>query len=112
MSITATHHNATMASVTLGANVLGGADAVEFSGVVRELGENGVAKLVIDMSAVQVMNSSGLGMLVASLSTMRKYGGTVLFSDVPQNVQALLKMTHLDSVFKMYSTIQEALDSQ
>ncbi|MFN8368372.1 MAG: STAS domain-containing protein [Candidatus Kapaibacterium sp.] len=106
------HQNAKAASIQLGTNVLGGADAVEFSTLVRELGEKGVTTLVIDMSNVQIMNSSGLGMLVASLSTMRKFGGTVKFAAVPEKVQTLLTMTHLNSVFQMYPTTQEALDSQ
>lgn len=108
----AIHHSPSTTSLSLYPNVLGGADAVEFSTLVHELGEKGVTNLIVDMSAVQVMNSSGLGMLVASLSTMRKFGGIVKFVAVPDKVNALLKMTHLDTVFEIYPTTQDALHSQ
>ena len=91
-------------SISLPTNVLGGVEAVEFSNKVRTAAESGVKKLVVDMSNVEVMNSSGLGMLVAALSTMRKFGGAITFVSVPDKVMTLLKMTHLDSVFDISSS--------
>ncbi len=85
--------------ITLPAKVLGGSDAVNFSEHIRELVSKGTSKVTVDLSAVELMNSSGLGMLVAGHSTMKRAGGTLAFTHVPENVKGLLRMTHLDSVF-------------
>lgn len=109
--MTITHNTDTIATVALSANVLGGADAVGLSNDLHALCDKGVKTVVMDMSAVQIMNSSGLGMLVAALSTMRKFGGTVKFAAVPDKVMALLTMTHLHSVFELYPTTDDAIAS-
>ena len=85
--------------IRLSARVLGGSDAVNFAERIRTLLADGVQKVVVDLSAVEIMNSSGLGMLVAGHSTMKRAGGTLAFYHVPDSVQNLLRMTHLDSVF-------------
>lgn len=107
--MTITPHNETAVVVALNNNVLGGAEAVEFSSTVHSLCDKGVRLVVIDLAAVQIMNSSGLGMLVGALTTVRKFGGTIRFANVPDKVQTLLTMTHLDSVFAVYSSTTEAL---
>ncbi len=98
-------------TIVLKEQVLGGTEAMAFSAQLRELAVNGVGCVIIDMSRVEIMNSSGLGMLVSGLSTMRKFGGVIKFASVPENVQHLLKMTHLDSVFESYPTPDEAKQS-
>ncbi|MBL7997909.1 MAG: STAS domain-containing protein [Candidatus Kapabacteria bacterium] len=110
--MTITQHTADTVSVALAENVLGGADAAEFSKHIQSLAEQGVRRVLVDMSAVRVMNSSGLGMLVAAHSTLRKFGGAVDFAAVPEKVTSLLAMTHLNTVFKSYASVDEALVQQ
>ncbi|MES2765827.1 MAG: STAS domain-containing protein [Bacteroidota bacterium] len=98
-------------TIVLKEQVLGGTEAMAFSAQLRELADKGVRCVIIDMSRVDIMNSSGLGMLVSGLSTMRKFGGVIKFASVPEKVQHLLKMTHLDSVFESYPTSDEAKKS-
>lgn len=98
-------------TLVLKEQVLGGTEAMAFSAQLRELADKGVRCVIIDMSHVQIMNSSGLGMLVSGLSTMRKFGGVIKFAAVPDKVRQLLKMTHLDSVFESYETPDEARKS-
>lgn len=98
-------------TIVLKEQVLGGTEAMAFTSQLREIADRGILCVVIDMSQVEIMNSSGLGMLVSGLSTMRKFGGVIKFAAVPQKVQHLLKMTHLDSVFETYATPEEAAAS-
>lgn len=103
-------YSPTQAIITLESQVLGGVQASEFSTQIQTLAEDNVSLVVVDMSGVQVMNSSGLGMLVAAQSAMRRFsGGVVVFANVPDKVKALLKMTHLDKVFSIYDSIDGAL---
>lgn len=111
MDNSAIHPDKSTEVLVLKEQVLGGTEAMAFSSQLREMADRGVRCVIIDMSRVEIMNSSGLGMLVSGLSTMRKFGGVIKFASVPDKVKQLLKMTHLDSVFESYSTPDEALKS-
>jgi anti-sigma B factor antagonist len=76
----------------------------------RILGElpEGSARLAIDLSRVDFMDSSGLGAVVSVLKTVRPQGEMVLFGVQP-GVLEILKLTHLDSVFTCEPDEESAL---
>jgi anti-anti-sigma factor len=57
------------------------------------------------------MNSSGLGMLVGALATVRKHNARLFLACVPDHVMSLLTMTQLISVFDLQPTVDEALQA-
>lgn len=89
------------ALVEMPANVLGGADAFTFTSRIAELCAGDTSVVTLDLSRVEVMNSSGLGMLVSALSALRKAGKQLRLLGVPPKVMKLLEMTHLDEVFQI-----------
>ncbi len=97
------------AVVLLSGNVLGGAEAVEFSRAIAGLLRDGVTRVIADLSDVPLMNSSGLGMLVAASSSMRSAGGVLAVSGANEKIQGLFKMTRIDSVLAHYPTRDEAM---
>jgi anti-sigma B factor antagonist len=90
--------------ITLSGHITGGPQAVEFSTQLTKLVASGTKHIIADLSGVILINSSGLGMLVGGLTTMRKNGGTMRFAAIPTNVMTLLEMTRLNTVFEMYET--------
>ncbi len=76
-----------------------GADlADEFrSRVAAELPEEGGC-VAIDLTKVDFMDSSGLGVLVSLLKKVRPEGNLVLYGLRP-SVAEILRLTHLDAVF-------------
>lgn len=99
------------AIIPLRSRVIGGADALEFSSELRKFSEQNIQHVIVDMSAVELINSSGLGMLVSGLSIMRKIGGTLVLAEVPEKVKGLLEMTHLNTVLQSFPTIKQAEES-
>ena len=99
-----------IASIELNEQVLGGNDALEFSATLYELFDNKLSCIIIDLSKVQVMNSSGLGMMVSGLSSLRKNNIQMALVSVPPKVMSLLEMTHLDKVFQIYKNLQEVYE--
>ncbi len=91
--------------------VLGGSEALELSSLLREACAEPAAKIVLDLSRVVRMNSSGLGMLVGALATVRKHNAKLILAAVPENVTSLLTMTQLISVFEIQPTVAEALQA-
>jgi anti-sigma B factor antagonist len=91
--------------------VLGGPEAVELASVVREAAAAGTTTMVLDLSGVTMMNSSGLGMLVATLTSASKNGVALILAAVPEKVAALLAMTQLTQVFDIRDTVDNAVSS-
>ena len=100
--------NPKVAIIQLKEQVLGGNDAMYFSSKLEEIATKGVNFVIADLSAVSLMNSSGLGMMVAGLSTLRKYKINFVLASVPDKVNSLLEMTHLNKVFKIYVSVDAA----
>lgn len=100
-----------IAVMALSSQVLGGNDALMFAKKLEEINSKPDIKfLIVDLQKVEVMNSSGLGMLVSGLSSMRTHNRLMVLSGAPEKVMNLLKMTHLDQVFELYPTLDKALD--
>ena len=97
------------ALVKLGSQVLGGTDALNFTGTLNEVSKTPVKTVVVDCSSVEVMNSSGLGMLVSGLTTLKKYNIAMSLISLPRKVEDLMKMTRLDSIFKIYPDINSVV---
>lgn len=98
-----------IAIIELGKFVLGGNEALDFVTKLEEFSKNNVRNVIVDLSVVELMNSSGLGMLVSGLRNLRKNDSKMILSGVPQKVNNLLKMTHLDEVFDSYPSIDSAI---
>jgi anti-sigma B factor antagonist len=57
------------------------------------------------------MNSSGLGALMAALTTLRNAGGDLKLANVTKKIESLLLITKLITVFETYETADRAVAS-
>ncbi|RMF36037.1 MAG: anti-sigma factor antagonist [Chlorobiota bacterium] len=89
--------------------LLGGDQAIEITDHVRQLVASGIEHVIFDCSAVELINSSGLGILVAALATLRTRGGRCTLVAVPDKMQSLLEVTHLGSIFTLADSVAAAL---
>lgn len=92
-------------------NVMGGPDAVNLNEKLHELIEDDKKNVVVDLGKVKFMNSSGLGMLIGGLTTMRKAGGDLRIANAAEKIESLLMVTKLITVFKHYKSLDEAIAS-
>ena len=96
---------------SLKGNIMGGPDAEKFREELHSLIESGKTEVIIDLGKVKFMNSSGLGILIGGLSTMRNAGGDLRICQADKKIESLLMVTQLISVFKHYRTLKEAVAS-
>lgn len=68
----------------------------------------GHTHFVIDMSGVDVVDSSGLGVLVRCYRDARSRGGEVALQKVREPVERILEFTRLDSIFRILPLATEA----
>lgn len=97
--------------IELKGNVMGGPDAVSLNEQLHELIEKEQTNIVVNLSKVKFMNSSGLGMLIGGLTTMRKAGGDLRIANATDKIESLLVITKLITVFKHFKSLDEAVES-
>jgi anti-sigma B factor antagonist len=68
-------------------------------------------KVVVDLSDVRFVNSSGLGTLIKGLSKFRSAHGNLKLAQASEPVIRILQMTKLDGVFEQYQTVEQAVAS-
>ena len=55
--------------------------------------------LVVDLSGVTFIDSSGLAALIHGMQEMKKYGGKLTLSGISSNLRTIFEMARLDQVF-------------
>ncbi len=95
----------------LSGKIMGGPDAVTLNEKLHELIESGNTNVVADLGNVNWMNSSGLGILIGGLTTMRNNNGDLKLANITDRIQSLLMITKLLSVFESFDTIEKAVES-
>jgi anti-sigma B factor antagonist len=76
---------------------------------IHELIEQKRNLIVLDLSKVSWIDSTGLGELIASLSSTKKHDGNLVLSNIQAPVQSLLKMTNLTQIFDIYEDVETAV---
>jgi anti-sigma B factor antagonist len=97
--------------LTFEGELMGGEESKVFQDRLYKSIEEGIISIVIDMAGVKWMNSSGLGMLMSGLTTLRSSDGDLKLANVSERVERPIKVTKLDKVLKMYASVDQAIDS-
>ena len=79
----------------------------EFKHQLAELIHAGNQRLVVDLSEVEFIDSSGLGAIVSSLKLLGGEGDLVI-SGARDTVTSMFKLTRMDKVFQMFSGREQA----
>ncbi len=95
----------------LSGKIMGGPDATLLNDKLHEYIEAGRTKIIADLRKVNWMNSSGLGILIGGLTTMRNNGGDLKLVNIPDRIQSLLMITKLLTVFESYASVDQAVES-
>ncbi|WP_250445226.1 STAS domain-containing protein [Actinotalea sp. C106] len=68
--------------------------------------------LVVDLTAVKFMDSTGLGVLVGALKKVRTLGGDLRLVIDQEKILKVFRITALTQVFTIHASIDEALAEQ
>jgi anti-sigma B factor antagonist len=100
-----------VAVLTPKGKLMGGPETVSVHDRIKELVSTDAKKVIIDLSKVKWMNSSGLGALMGAMTTVRNADGDLRLASVTDKVQSLLMITKLITIFETYESVDEAVDS-
>lgn len=70
--------------------------------------DGGRPRIVVDMSRVQFMDSSGLGALIACLKSARQASGDLRIVSPSAQVQMVLSLSNVDQVLPAHASVEEA----
>ena len=97
--------------LNLDGKLMGGPFGEEMNKTLHKLIDEGKKRVVIDLSKVGFVNSSGLGILISGLTTMRNGGGDLKLAGITSKIGGLLSITKLNQIFEQYSDAESALKS-
>jgi anti-sigma B factor antagonist len=65
--------------------------------------------IVLDLTDVTYVDSSGLAVLIQCMQDVREYGGMFALVGLQENVRPIFEIARLDQVFQIFSTVDDAL---
>jgi len=73
----------------------------------KSLLDEGARALTIDLTGVQMVDSVGLGVFIATHNTLHQQGGRLIVSNASNDIVTLLKTMRLDQHFKVLAAAKE-----
>ena len=89
----------------------GGPENMELIDIVTDLTKQNKLDLLINLSSVKWISSTGLGILVSARSRYAKEGGTMKLCHPNDRVLGILQVTRLNMIFDVFPNEDEALRS-
>jgi anti-sigma B factor antagonist len=90
---------------------LNAASALDLKSEIKRMVEGGYAEVIVDLSDVPFVDSSGLAALVSGLKATRQAGGTLKLAGLGEQARTVFRLTMLERVFEIYADAEEALAS-
>jgi len=100
-----------VAILALSGKMMGGPETTALHDHIRGLMGDGMKKVVIDLGGVKWINSSGLGVLMAAMTTLKNADGQMKLANVTEKVESLLMITQLMRIFETYESVDRAVSS-
>ncbi len=81
----------------------------EWSTFLKTIIQGGLDKILIDMSELNHIESSSIGILIHLAKLIRLQKGDIIFLNVPRDIEDIFKMVHLHRFIKFYENEEEAI---
>ena len=75
---------------------------------ITQLAEKGVKHLIINLSQVEYLDSTGLGVLIGGLKRLRENEGNMALVGPGMRISRIFEITGLDKIFDIYPSEEEA----
>lgn len=94
--------------VTVDADRIDAAMAIRFKEAMRSATDDGPDRVILDLSTVDFVDSSGLGAIVAAMKQLGD-GRRLDLAGLTPTVEKVFRLTRMDSVFRLYPSLDDAL---
>ena len=93
---------------TMEGNLIGENDGMVLTNSFNDNMEDGTLNFVMDLTDLQHINSSGLGVFITLLTKARKKGGELFLVNPSDYIRNLMMITKLNSIFSIFDTVEDA----
>ena len=94
--------------ITIASGRIDAAGAIRFKDNMREATAGWTGRTILDMSAVDFIDSSGLGAIVSAMKALEGEHGLELAGLTPKVVK-VFRLTRMDTVFTIHPSIETAV---
>ena len=91
--------------------IMGGPDHDRFKEEIAGLIDGGYKDVILDLSGVPWINSTGLGILITGHHSIKAAEGTMKICSVKERVLSIFYISQLQNIFDVYATRAEALSA-
>jgi anti-sigma B factor antagonist len=91
-------------------NRIEASNSTAFKGFIVDKINDGARQMILDLSAVEFVDSSGLGAIVSCLKTIGDEGNLVMCG-VSKTVMNLFKLTRMTRIFQFFKTPADAVEA-
>lgn len=103
--------SASVGILELRGRLIMGNDSRQVEWSVDEWLKAGVKSIILDLSALDMMDSTGVGIIVMCHAKLEKAGGSLRVAGAQGIVQEILHMTHVDRLVRFFATAEEASEN-
>ena len=91
--------------------IMGGDDFDLFNNTIKSLVAEGHMDILLNLSKVKWINSTGLGLIVSAYSSLVKNGGKMKIAEVSDRIDNILHVTQLELLFETFEDEDKAIAS-
>lgn len=77
----------------------------------EELVDSGGINLILEISNVEYLSSSGIRVFIAIMRKIKDKQGKIVLADVPETIKKILRTVDLENLFEVYDSVDKALES-
>ena len=88
-----------------------GEGTISIRTTVQNLLQSGSKKIILNLGDISYIDSSGIGELVSTFTTVTRSGGQLKLLNLTKKIQQLLAITKLLTVFDTYENEETAIES-
>lgn len=85
-----------------------GREAERLESTVKDLLQGGQGRFVFDLTALDYVDSSGIGTIVSCLTAIKKSGADLRVAGSNARIKRLFSMTGVDKLLSLYASVAEA----
>ena len=97
--------------LNISGKIMGGPDHEKFQTEIKTLVSAGHVDVLLNLSKVSWVNSTGLGILVSAFHTLKKNSGQLKICEVSDRIDNILNVTQLKLVFETFDNCEDAIAS-
>ncbi|MEJ2053101.1 MAG: STAS domain-containing protein [Calditrichaceae bacterium] len=99
-----------VAVLSIHGNLMGPPDTIDLYERVRDLTENGVFRIILDLKHVKWINSLGVGAIMHALSIIQKVDGQLHLANLTDKVRSVFVMAQLNKLFEIHESVDDGVE--